>query len=124
MHPFQVNRPNETNVPNWKEGADSPADATGAVISRFRAALQTVQASELERLYGRLPKLNDRSREEIRQFSDRLVAKLLEPPLESLGQRSGDSSSPALLDALQRLFQLNRIAGPLPLTEDFARITE
>ena len=90
------------------------SDATGIVMARFRAALGAVQAAELDRLYGRLPKLNEQSREEIRQFSDRLVAKVLDPPLKSLGEESRNSSPQALLDALERLFQLNRNAEPYP----------
>ena len=100
------------------------SDATGIVMARFRAALGAVQAAELDRLYGRLPKLNEQSWEEIRQFSDRLVAQVLDPPLKSLGEESGNNSPQALLDALQRLFQLNSIAEPLSLAEGLAPITE
>jgi glutamyl-tRNA reductase len=100
------------------------SDATGMVIARFRAALKAVQAAELDRLYGRLPKLNEQSREEIRQFSDRLVAKVLDPPLKSLGEETENTSPQALLDALERLFQLNSIAEPVPLAEGLAPIAE
>lgn len=86
------------------------SDATATVIARFRAALETVQAAELERLYGRLPKLNEQSRQEIRQFSDRLVARVLHPPLQSLDNEASNSSPRALLEALERLFHLN--GGP------------
>jgi glutamyl-tRNA reductase len=65
-----------------------------------------VQLAELERLYARLPELDNRSRQEIRQFADRLVAKMLHPPLESLRADSRNGSPHGLLDALQRLFQL------------------
>jgi glutamyl-tRNA reductase len=79
---------------------------SGPVIARFREGLEMVQLAELERLYGRLPNLDDRQRQEIRQAFDRLVAKILHPPLESLRDESHNASHPGLLEALQRLFQL------------------
>ncbi len=86
--------------------ADTRHRASGPVIARFREGLETVQAAELTRLYGRLPELDDRSRREIKQFADRLLAKMLHPPLESLRDESRNGSIHSLLDALQRLFQL------------------
>jgi glutamyl-tRNA reductase len=65
-----------------------------------------VQSTELDRLYDRLPELDDRERQEIRQFADRLVAKMLHPPLESLRDESRNGTQHGLLEALQRLFQL------------------
>jgi glutamyl-tRNA reductase len=80
--------------------------AAAPVIARFREGLQTVQLAELERLYDRLPEMDQRSRDEIRQFADRLVAKMLHPPLESLRDESHNGTHHGLLEALQRLFQL------------------
>ena len=93
------------------------SDATATILARFRVALETVQAAELDRLYGRLPKLNEQSRQEIRQFSDRLVAQVLHPPLQSLGDESGNIPPRALLDALERLFQLNRVPDCVSLAD-------
>jgi glutamyl-tRNA reductase len=76
------------------------------VIARFREGLLTVQLAELKRLYARLPDLDDRERQEIHQAFDRLVAKILHPPMESLRDESREGSHPGLLEALQRLFQL------------------
>jgi glutamyl-tRNA reductase len=86
--------------------SDARHRAAGPVIARFRAGLENVQVAELERLYDRLPELDDRSRQEIRQFADRLVAKMLHPPLESLRDESRNGTPHGLLEALQRLFQL------------------
>jgi glutamyl-tRNA reductase len=80
--------------------------ASGPVIARLREGLENVQAAELARLYGKVPELDDRARREIEQFADRLVAKMLHPPLESLRDESRNGSVHGLLDALQRLFQL------------------
>ena len=86
--------------------AEARHRASGPVIARFRAELETAQSAELERLYERLPNLDDRSRNEIRRFADRLVGKMLHPPLESLRDASRNGSPHGLLEALQRLFQL------------------
>ncbi len=80
--------------------------ASGPVIARLREGLENAQLAELERLYNRLPELDECSRQEIRQFADRLVAKMLHPPLESLRQETRNGSHHGLLEALQRLFQL------------------
>ena len=87
-------------VANTHQQCDDP------VIARFRAALMSIQTKELDRLYHRLPKLDERSRQEIGQFADCLVATILRPPLESLREESHNNSAHGLLDALQRLFQL------------------
>jgi len=86
--------------------ADSHYRASGPVIARFRAGLENVQAAELARLFAKLPELDDRSRKEIEQFADRMVAKMLHPPLESLRDESRNGTAHGLLEALQRLFQL------------------
>lgn len=86
--------------------AETRHRASGPVIARFREGLESVQMAELERLYNRLPDLSERERQEIRQAFDRLVAKILHPPLESLRDESHYGSHPGLLEALQRLFQL------------------
>jgi glutamyl-tRNA reductase len=86
--------------------AETRHRASVPVIARFRRSLESVQTAELDRLYGRLPELDDRSRQEIRQFADRLLAKMLHPPLESLRDESRNGSPHGLVEALQRLFQL------------------
>ena len=86
--------------------AETRHRASVPVIARFRESLEGVQAAELDRLYARLPELDDRSRQEIRQFADRLLAKMLHPPLESLRDESRNGSPHGLIEALQRLFQL------------------
>src|SRR5436190_161401 len=86
--------------------AETRHRASVPVIAKFRESLEGLQALELDRLYARLPELDDRSRQEIRQFADRLLAKMLHPPLESLRDESRNGSPHGLIEALQRLFQL------------------
>lgn len=78
----------------------------GPVIERLRLGWQRPKEDELERLLAKLPELDDRGREEVRRSFDRLVNKLLHPPLESLRDESRNGVPSGLLDALARLFQL------------------
>jgi glutamyl-tRNA reductase len=86
--------------------AESHLRSTAPVITGLRAGLHRPKEAELERLFNKLPELDDRSREEIRQFADRLVNKLLHPPLESLRDASQNGTHHGLMDALRRLFKL------------------
>jgi glutamyl-tRNA reductase len=80
--------------------------ATGPIIKRLRSGWQQPKEDELKRLFNRLPGLTDAQRDEIRQSFDRLINKLLHPPLESLRDEARHGIPHALLDALKRLFQL------------------
>ena len=80
--------------------------ATGPIIKRLRQGWQQPKEDELKRLFNRLPGLTDGQRDEIRQSFDRLINKLLHPPLESLRDEARHGIPHALLDALKRLFQL------------------
>jgi glutamyl-tRNA reductase len=78
----------------------------GPVIEQLRLGWQRPKEEELERLLGKLTELNEREREEVRRSFDRLVNKLLHPPLESLRDESREGVPRGLLDALTRLFRL------------------
>jgi glutamyl-tRNA reductase len=78
----------------------------GPVIERLRQGWQKPKEEELQRLLHKLPDVDDRARDEIRHSFDRLVNKLLHPPLESLRDESREGVPRGLLDALARLFQL------------------
>ena len=68
--------------------AEMRRHAVGPVIERLRQGWQKPKEEELQRLLNKLPELDDRAREEIRRSFDRLVNKLLHPPLESLRDES------------------------------------
>jgi glutamyl-tRNA reductase len=87
--------------------AETRYDAADPVVLRFRAALQDVQASELRRLFKRLPALDEDSRMAICQFSDYLVATMLQSPLESLHTELHSDPPHKLRQALERLFRLS-----------------
>ena len=80
--------------------------AAAPVISGLRRNMDQPKQAELERLFHKLPELDERARAEIKQFADRLVNKLLHPPLESLRDASEEGPPHGLLDALRRLFRL------------------
>ena len=84
--------------------ADLHHRATGPIIKRLRQGWQQPKEDELRRLFNRLPGITDREREEIRQSFDRLINKLLHPPLESLRDESRHGIPQALLDAIKRLW--------------------
>jgi len=80
--------------------------ATRPVIRQLREGWQGPKEQELHRLLNKLPDLTEKEREEIRRSFDRLVNKLLHPPLESLRDESRHGIPHVLLDALSRLFHL------------------
>jgi glutamyl-tRNA reductase len=80
--------------------------STAPVIERLRAGWSETGEAELDRLFRRLPGLDDAARTEIRQAFDRYAAKLLHPPLASLRSESRAGPPHGLLDALKRLFDL------------------
>jgi glutamyl-tRNA reductase len=80
--------------------------AIGPVIQQLKEGWQKPKDEELQRLLGKLPELDPRQREEVRRSFDRLLGKLLHPPLESLRDESRHGIPHVLLEALARLFQL------------------
>lgn len=93
------------------EAVSSPCGCPGeqpveTVIATFRTALKEVQSSELDRLYCRLPDLDEHSRRAIWYFADGLVSRMMQPPLESICEETRNASRQRLADALRRLFQL------------------
>ena len=80
--------------------------ATGPVIQQLREGWQKPKEEELQRLLNKLPELSEHGREEVRRSFDRLLNKLLHPPLESLRDESRHGIPHAMMDALAKLFQL------------------
>ena len=80
------------------------------MIQRFQRRWHDPKEKELQRLLNKLPQLDDRARGEIGRSFDRLVNKLLRPPLESLRKESRQESrqgvSSGFQKAVARLFQL------------------
>lgn len=86
--------------------ADWHHRTTGPVLRQLRRDWERSKEEELRRLLNKLPGLDERSRDEIQQSFDRLLNKLLHPPMESLRDESRHGIPQALVEALTKLFQL------------------
>ncbi|MBN1588547.1 MAG: glutamyl-tRNA reductase [Pirellulales bacterium] len=80
--------------------------ATGPVIASLKRGWQEPKKAELERLFKKLPALDQQSRQEIDQAFERLLNKLLHHPIESLRDEARHGIPSALIDALSKLFHL------------------
>jgi len=80
--------------------------ATGPLIRQLKQGWQEPKEEEIRRLFNKLPDLDQHGRDEVCQSFDRLINKLLHPPLESLRDESRHGIPHALLDALAKLFRL------------------
>ncbi len=80
--------------------------ATAPTIRRLKLRAEQIKQEELQRLLNRLGALDPQARREIEITLDRLVNKLLHPPLESLRTHAERGSLHQLLDALVHLFKL------------------
>ncbi len=79
---------------------------TAPTIQRLREQADGLKNGELQRLLNKLGDVDPRAREEITRAFDRLVNKLLHPPLESLRDEARKGSPHSLLTALRHLFQI------------------
>lgn len=86
--------------------ADLGKRAVGPMIKRFRQCWHDTKEKELDRLFKKLPRLDDRARGEICRSLDRLVNKLLHPPMEALQQESCQGVSRRLQEAVAKLLEL------------------
>jgi glutamyl-tRNA reductase len=86
--------------------AEARHRTTVPVVAELQDGFRRTKQEELTRLFRKVSDLDDRDRQEIERFADRLIAKLLHPPLESLRDVSRHGSPRQLVEALRRLFQL------------------
>jgi glutamyl-tRNA reductase len=87
--------------------ADVNHRITGPTIQRLKQQADALKSDELRRLLNKLGEIDGRTREEIERSFERLVNKLLHPPLESLRDEASRGSPHRLLDALRHLFQID-----------------
>ena len=78
--------------------------ATGPVIHRLREHWTDISRTELDRLYRKLPTLDETQRQAIEATIQRIVNKLLHPPLEALKDEAKGGTPDGLLHAIRRLF--------------------
>ena len=81
------------------------------VLREFRERMEAVRAAELERTLRRLPHLSPEDRDQIEYFSQALLNKFLHQPTVALKEAARAGRGYGLLDALKRLFGLERRDG-------------
>lgn len=86
--------------------AQRAAHITPTVIA-LRSMAADLVASELARLDGRLPDLDERERAEVTQTVRRVVDKLLHAPTVRVKQLAGEPGGAGYADALRELFDLD-----------------
>ncbi|MBW3542285.1 MAG: glutamyl-tRNA reductase [Planctomycetes bacterium] len=80
--------------------------ATGPVVKRLRDEWHEIRQHEVDQLLARLPHLTADDRASIERTIERIINKLLHPPLEVLKHEAREGPPHGLLDALKRLFHL------------------
>lgn len=80
--------------------------ATGPIVKQLREQWHDVSQAELRRLRTKLDHLPDEELHEVEQSVERIVNKLLHPPLETLRDEAREGTPHGLLDALKRLFHI------------------
>lgn len=81
--------------------------ATGPVIKRLRDEWDAIRRQEVDQLFVKLPHLPEKDRQAIERTIERIVNKLLHPPLEVLKDEAKAGPPHGLLEALRRLFRLH-----------------
>ena len=81
--------------------------ATGPIIKRLREEWHSIRQQEVEALFVRLPHLSESDRNAVERSVERIINKLLHPPLEVLRDEAKSGPPEGLLNALMRLFHLN-----------------
>jgi glutamyl-tRNA reductase len=87
--------------------ADLHHRATAPTIKRLKSRAEELKSEELARLFNKLGTTDAKTQDEITSAFDRLVNKLLHPPLESLRDEAQQGTPHGLLEALKRLFRLH-----------------
>ena len=78
------------------------------VLKAFRDRMEQVRATELERALRRMPHLTSEDRAQFEQFSRALLNKFVHPPTVALKEAARAGRGYSLLEALRRLFGLER----------------
>jgi len=88
---------------------DARRRASGSTIALLKKQANLLRDDELKRLMNRLDSVSDADRKEIEIAFNRIVNKILHPPLESIREESKSvdvTESGGLLEAMKQLFKL------------------
>jgi glutamyl-tRNA reductase len=91
-------------------GAAQRAAAITPTVVALRVMASEMVNAELERLDGRLPGLDERTRAELQQTVRRVVDKLLHQPTVRVKQLAGEPGGASYAEALRELFDLDPMA--------------
>jgi len=80
--------------------------ASGDVVARLMEDWHGISKDELTRLFNKLPHLTQKDREAVERTVERIVNKLLHPPLTVLKDEAREGTPHGLISALKRLFRL------------------
>lgn len=89
--------------------SESKHAGTGPTIQKLRQQAEQIKQEELKRLLDKLQahEISPEVEKELSYAFDRVINKLLHPPLQSLRENADSTHHASLLDALKRLFQIN-----------------
>jgi glutamyl-tRNA reductase len=86
--------------------ADLHFRAAGPVVTRLKQMWREPKEKELQRLFNKLPSLDEQAQREIRYSFDRLSNKVFHRPVQSLRIEARTGVPTTLIDALARLFRI------------------
>lgn len=80
--------------------------ATGPIIQRLRDEWHAISRQELDQLFRKLSHLRPEDRAAVERSVERIVNKLLHPPLQTIRAEAKAGTPHGLLDTIRRLFNL------------------
>ncbi len=80
--------------------------ATGPIVKRLREEWHNISRNEIDLLFKKLGHLSEADRAAIERSVERIVNKLLHPPLQTLREEAKEGTPHGLLETLRRLFHL------------------
>jgi glutamyl-tRNA reductase len=75
-------------------------------VQRLREEWHAISRGELDQLFRKLPNLEPADRTAIERSVERIVNKLLHPPLQTIREEAQSGTPQGLLETLRRLFRL------------------
>ncbi|MBI5117707.1 glutamyl-tRNA reductase [Candidatus Poribacteria bacterium] len=76
------------------------------VIKDFHEALHNIRKSELARSLNKMPKLDEKDRQEVEYLTERIVNKILNQPTQTLREEASQDAEYKYIEALKKLFGL------------------
>jgi len=80
---------------------------TGPVVQQLRDTWHTIGKQELDRLFKKLEHLSETDKQQVELTINRIVNKLLHPPLETIKHHSREGTPHTLLETVKQLFGLS-----------------